>query len=820
MDYYFNGSEIFINNITFLGKTICNDYDYLNLKPIIVDEAFDNGEIKSEIHVSKCLWTEEFKEKQVTTFTFNIFSEEQTDVVLFFDIPPAVKLWLNDEIIFSKNEYICGIYCRTLKKGKNTFYGEFFTTKAAGSYFACRISSYNMENNRKYDNILDSKSLLVNRPTVDFFATDEASYMDSKQYTDCIFPRDIFKLDIKSNIILNVFAGNSDEAIDSLILKYNQKYILDLDKYRQQLDSDTHGIILKYSFKEYGGNIQTTYRIVVIKDFIYETVSMIDKEKKTDILWEHIGNRLGRLKENPQQFYAYYLKLSEKYKNLSYNKRNLHGGNIAEINVDSNYFKSKLDEKIERYFIRKPKKYDKNKKYPLFLFISINNSISYYSYLISNDNYFIADAAGRGVTGGSCIGEASILEVLSCIKQNYNIDDKKIYLVGYSNGGHASANLIQHHPDMFAGTFTVSARCNKDLICNIQDKKCINIYSDFDARNPNKCFSDESVSDSLIDINSPTLNHRFLGSYIAQKTVFNELLNERLDPYPKHIHAKTSSLQHRKYYWFEFLDISFGSKYAEVDISICDDNKIKINIENCDIFKIQIPFNTENIVFDINGQKINTNVPQTGYLIFEKSNSGFYVSEEKERSLSLKGTGILTVYYEPLQIYITNKDPILEKIANNFSSPYTNGYDPKVYTEYPIKSANNFDSEKNAVFIDDLSNDRISETIRSNLFVKLSKDGFEYNGKKYYGDYSILQVIRSPFNKCKAILHISTNNKEFMQKNIFLRRVILSFDFNGRNPHWNNEALIFYNNKYYTIYENNGEIKAYFDDEKIKNSRL
>ena len=45
---------------------------------------------------------------------------------------------------------------------------------------------------------------------------------------------------------------------------------------------------------------------------------------------------------------------------------------------------------------------------------------------------------------------------------------------------------------------------------------------------------------------------------------------------------------------------------------------------------------------------------------------------------------------------------------------------------------------------------------------------------------------------------------------MFLRKVIIPFDASGRNPHWNNEALIFYNNKYYTIYENKGEIKAYF----------
>ena len=66
--------------------------------------------------------------------------------------------------------------------------------------------------------------------------------------------------------------------------------------------------------------------------------------------------------------------------------------------------------------------------------------------------------------------------------------------------------------------------------------------------------------------------------------------------------------------------------------------------------------------------------------------------------------------------------------------------------------------------------------------------------KKYYGDYSILQIIHSPFNKDKTILHIAANNKVPIKKNIFLRKIILNFDSNGLNPYWDNEALIFYIN--------------------------
>lgn len=72
--------------------------------------------------------------------------------------------------------------------------------------------------------------------------------MNSKEYSDCIFPRDIFKLDINKDIILDILLGNSDEIADSLKLQYNTRNVLDLHKYRLLLIDNMHCIILKYSF--------------------------------------------------------------------------------------------------------------------------------------------------------------------------------------------------------------------------------------------------------------------------------------------------------------------------------------------------------------------------------------------------------------------------------------------------------------------------------------------------------------------------------------------------------------------------------------------
>lgn len=110
MDYFFNGSEIFINEVTFLNKTICNNYNYFNFIPIPINEINNKNQINNKIDFAGRLTIEEAEKNQVISFTFNIFSENQTNVVLFFDTSPAIKLWLNNEIILSKNDYVNSIF--------------------------------------------------------------------------------------------------------------------------------------------------------------------------------------------------------------------------------------------------------------------------------------------------------------------------------------------------------------------------------------------------------------------------------------------------------------------------------------------------------------------------------------------------------------------------------------------------------------------------------------------------------------------------------------------------------------------------------------
>jgi len=65
----------------------------------------------------------------------------------------------------------------------------------------------------------------------------------------------------------------------------------------------------------------------------------------------------------------------------------------------------------------------------------------------------------------------------------------------------------------------------------------------------------------------------------------------------------------------------------------------------------------------------------------------------------------------------------------------------------------------------------------------------------------VMQILPNPLNNKFSILQISYNNSKLLNKILFLRKIVLPAFCNKIHPYWNNEALIFYQNKYYTLYE-------------------
>lgn len=68
-----------------------------------------------------------------------------------------------------------------------------------------------------------------------------------------------------------------------------------------------------------------------------------------------------------------------------------------------------------------------------------------------NAAYLRVDVFGRGNNSFRWAGETDVFEVISAVRQRYNIDPKRILLAGFSMGGAGSWQIGLHNADMFCG---------------------------------------------------------------------------------------------------------------------------------------------------------------------------------------------------------------------------------------------------------------------------------------------------------------------------------------------------------------------------------
>ncbi|MCK5329229.1 MAG: prolyl oligopeptidase family serine peptidase, partial [Candidatus Latescibacteria bacterium] len=111
---------------------------------------------------------------------------------------------------------------------------------------------------------------------------------------------------------------------------------------------------------------------------------------------------------------------------------------------------SEVDGSVQPYSLLMPPDYDGKK--PAALMIALHGAhvkecIGSYK---PKEGMIIASAYGRGNTGYREIGTNDVMTVLRLVREQYNIDENRIYLAGHSMGGHGTWYLGTHYPDLWA----------------------------------------------------------------------------------------------------------------------------------------------------------------------------------------------------------------------------------------------------------------------------------------------------------------------------------------------------------------------------------
>lgn len=485
---------------------------------------------------------------------------------------------------------------------------------------------------------------------------------------------------------------------------------------------------------------------------------------------------------------------------------------------------SKTFEDIGSFYVYIPDNYDTDRTYPLLVMnttVSLVNAEHFANYF--KEDVIAIDVILRGVNLGCYIGEAAIWEAITEAKRLFSIDEDRVYMTGNSNGGGAALLQAQLYPDRFAGIYPFAAGgVNNNLIKNLYNVKVISVSSPTESR----YWIFENLNRSLKDIGHPDYEGLLFDNYShvtltlnwMNSSLFKLLFSGRREKYPRKVYFKTTRNRSRKAYWLEIHSIDFGASEAAIEAEI-KGNTISIKTENASGITVDLPpfIQRERFAVSLNDQVFTFEGYAANRIIFKKNKNTFTLTDDYDSIEDQhKGNGLLDVYLDPLFICVPDKESSYDfyrSIAKRFSSPRTNGYDPKLYVSYPIKTYKEtvdsvFCKEKSIILIDDLSENDFLAPVRGKAVIKYDASGFDYMCNRSEGDYLIMQIVSNPWNHQRNILLISTNVPKFFNSNIFTRSVIIPTYVGGGHPFLNNDALIYDGKDYKIISEFGLEIKT------------
>ena len=766
-------------------------------------------------------------EPETTSYCFfQINCEKDTEVVIVHWSTPYQKVWVNYKLCSYLGRSDIA-YTTRLKKGLNTIVFEHPNATPNHTFFL-RISSLEYEKNRDYlffDDNMDHSGWLGYIYRENNFLVGE-----DKSYRFMFFPANdtLIPPNGKGSVKIYRMKLEGTEQIKELVLEDSvsplTKCTYDLSKYEYDINSFTY-FCLEFSFplingKTFSDNVDIFlyYPYKSMEDIFKQATEYVNSSKPTDY------DRLC-IKQYFDKLIMYKAESTRTLVNLRFYKRfqNLLKGKhfddeICAPGFEEVLFYSKTFEELSSFYAYVPQNYDPNKKYPLVILTTTKFSTLTSKYFAdyTAEDVIAVDVSLRGVNLASYVGDVALWEAVSEIKKCYSIDEDRIYITGYSNGGGASLVQAQLHPDQFAGIYPVGpGGVNKNMAVNLLNTKVIALSSPHDTKYMYYHFIEETLSKfhhpDFTGILIDDFSHITLLWIQLNKKIFEKLLEGRRNKYPKHIAFMTTRNRCRKAHWIEIHSIAYGKLYAGVE-AILSENNIVMHLNNATGVTVTLPpeLPRGSFTITINEQHFKFQNYTEDVVVFVNEKDGFSIKDSYEPIIDLhKGNGLLDVYLDPLVIAVpdnTAEESKLYKAAVNFSRPTTNGYDRKLYVSYPIKTFaeilnSDFLYEKSFIVFDKLNDTAFLNEIRQHAIIKCSKDGYAYMDQNYVGNYCIMQIVRSPWNPKRNIVLVSSNCQSTFDKNFFIRNVVLPTYANDYHPHWNNDALIFIGKEYQRVLE-------------------
>jgi pimeloyl-ACP methyl ester carboxylesterase len=492
--------------------------------------------------------------------------------------------------------------------------------------------------------------------------------------------------------------------------------------------------------------------------------------------------------------------------------------NFKFTGINQRAYYSSLDGSYQPYTIYVPSSYNKNKKYKLLVCLHGFSGNEYDA--VKNvatcepEDFIIVGAFGRGDVGYYGIGEQDVLDVIDLIKKNYNIDNDRVYIVGWSMGGVGTWRFGQLYADKFAAIAPFCGWTWKDHLDNLINLPVLIVHGAKDTVVP--IDMDIKAAEYLKSIGYnvrfdelPEAGHNIWDPWIKDSDpnkLLNYFRNFKRNHYPKNINIFSQYIRYGKQYWGKIIEFINPTKPGLLKAKIIDDRHIKISTENIKLFELNLDHpelaKKGRIIININQYNVLTDAGKSK-VVFEfsdKKNRFDTIKNYIDPIVPHKGGGLVDLFMKKLYIvYGTKKQKNIKKwknfaeIMSNFQVNEKISFGTKV-GKYKvisdkellklIESQNTKIKDYNILLLGSYKENQVIEKISKDLPLKFHGDSIEIQNKKYKKS-GIIFTYPNPIyqNNLISIISLPYKSKKITEYainlNINLRMYVLSRDVSG-----------------------------------------
>ncbi len=180
------------------------------------------------------------------------------------------------------------------------------------------------------------------------------------------------------------------------------------------------------------------------------------------------------------------------------------------------------------------------------------------------EDFIIVAPFGRGNLAYTSKGEQDVLDVKNLVMEALNIDENRVYLIGFSMGGYGTWRLGQFYPDQFAAIAAFCGWTGYGYLSNLQNLPVFAVHGDQDKTVPVEMDRQaaavlKSLKYSVHYEELPGVGHSAWDGWVEKvkepARIFEYFRKYVRNPWPKNVNIIALNLRYGRMYWGQVIEL-------------------------------------------------------------------------------------------------------------------------------------------------------------------------------------------------------------------------------------------------------------------------